>query len=69
MDIEHPREFLLTDQLALVPFIQERAKNRGIGAGRGLQTRADRGPTAAPTQSDAAWRDVGADLWGDECPG
>jgi AcrR family transcriptional regulator len=25
--LEHPREFLLTDQLALVPFIQERAKN------------------------------------------
>jgi len=25
--IEHPREFLLTNQLALVPFIQERAKS------------------------------------------
>jgi TetR/AcrR family transcriptional regulator, repressor of fatR-cypB operon len=25
--IEHPREFLLTDQLALVPFIHERAKS------------------------------------------
>jgi hypothetical protein len=27
--IQHPREFLLTNQLALVPFIQERAKQEG----------------------------------------
>jgi TetR/AcrR family transcriptional regulator, repressor of fatR-cypB operon len=27
--IEHPREFLLTNQLASVPFIQERAKGEG----------------------------------------
>lgn len=66
--IEHPREFLLANQLALVPFIQERAKGEVSALVAGLkQVLIDATPVVA--ESDAAWCDDGADHRGNECAG